>query len=222
MYSAFTYYTGFKVTPGEYELMGLAPYGRPLYTQKILDHLIDIKDDGTFRLDMDYFNCPTGLTMTNHRFDDLFGGPPRRAESELTQREMDIAASIQAVTEDVLLKLGHTVQRELDADYLCMAGGVALNCVANGQLLRGGPFNDIWIQPAAGDAGGAVGSGLAVWHQYYGNKRTVNGADGMAGSYLGPSFSAEQIRTYLDSVNASYTELDDAELFPSVAAGAGQ
>ncbi len=217
LYSAFTYYTGFKVNSGEYKLMGLAPYGRPLYTQAILEHLIDVKDDGTFRLNMDCFNYATGLTMTNSRFDEVFQGPPRAAEGELTQREMDIAASIQAVTEEVLLKLGRTIHKELDVEHLCMAGGVALNCVANGRLLREGPFKDIWIQPAAGDAGGAVGAALAVWYEFYGNERRTNGADAMAGSYLGPRFGADAIRSYLDSVNAHYVELDDERLFSDVA-----
>ncbi|MCC3505591.1 MULTISPECIES: carbamoyltransferase [unclassified Microcoleus] len=173
LYSAFTYYTGFKVNSGEYKLMGLAPYGEPKYVDKILTHLIDLKDDGTFRLDMDYFNYTVGLTMTNQKFDELFEGPPRKAEGKLTQREMDIAASIQVVTEEVVLRLCRTVKKELDVDYLCLAGGVALNCVANGRLLREGIFKDIWIQPAAGDAGGALGAALAIWYQYCEQTRTV-------------------------------------------------
>ncbi|MBS0015202.1 MAG: carbamoyltransferase [Arthrospira sp. SH-MAG29] len=173
LYSAFTYYTGFKVNSGEYKLMGLAPYGQPEYVDRILTHLIDLKDDGTFRLNMKYFNYATGLTMTNKKFDQLFDGPPRKAEGQLTQREMDIAASIQVVTEEVVLRLGRTVQKELNVDYLCLAGGVALNCVANGRLLREGPFKDIWIQPAAGDAGGALGAALAVWYQYCEQPRLV-------------------------------------------------
>ncbi|MFY7802706.1 MAG: carbamoyltransferase [Limnoraphis robusta] len=173
LYSAFTYYTGFKVNSGEYKLMGLAPYGEPIYVDKILTHLIDLKDDGTFRLNMDYFNYTVGLTMTNKKFDQLFDGPPRKPESKLTQREMDIAASIQVVTEEVVLRLSRTVQKELNVDYLCMAGGVALNCVANGRILREGPFKEIWIQPAAGDAGGALGAALAVWYQYHNQPRTV-------------------------------------------------
>ncbi|MCC3424805.1 MAG: carbamoyltransferase [Microcoleus sp. PH2017_01_SCD_O_A] len=173
LYSAFTYYTGFKVNSGEYKLMGLAPYGEPKYVDKILTHLIDLKDDGTFRLDMDYFNYTVGLTMTNQKFDELFEGPPRTAEGKLTQREMDIAASIQVVTEEVVLRLCRTVKKELDVDYLCLAGGVALNCVANGRLLREGIFKDIWIQPAAGDAGGALGAALAIWYQYCEQTRTV-------------------------------------------------
>ncbi|HLO51115.1 MAG TPA: carbamoyltransferase [Kamptonema sp.] len=174
LYSAFTYYTGFKVNSGEYKLMGLAPYGEPKYVDKILTHLLDLKDDGTFRLNMDYFNYATGLTMTNQKFAELFGGPARQAEGKLTQREMDIAASIQVVTEEVVLRLGRTVHKELNADYLCLAGGVALNCVANGRLLREGPFKDIWIQPAAGDAGGALGAALAIWYQYSEQQRNVS------------------------------------------------
>ena len=173
LYSAFTYYTGFKVNSGEYKLMGLAPYGEPKYVDKILNYLIDLKDDGTFRLNMDYFNYTVGLTMTNKKFDELFEGPPRQAEGKLTQREMDIAASIQVVTEEVVLRLCRTVKKELDVDYLCLAGGVALNCVANGRILREGIFKDIWIQPAAGDAGGALGAALAIWYQYCEQTRIV-------------------------------------------------
>lgn len=173
LYSAFTYYTGFKVNSGEYKLMGLAPYGEPKYVDKILTHLMDLKDDGTFRLNMDYFNYTVGLTMTNKKFDELFEGPPRQGEGKLTQREMDIAASIQVVTEEVVLRLCRTVKKELNVDYLCLAGGVALNCVANGRILREGIFKDIWIQPAAGDAGGALGAALAIWYQYGEQTRTV-------------------------------------------------
>ncbi|HAN73139.1 MAG TPA: hypothetical protein DCQ63_01700, partial [Planktothrix sp. UBA8402] len=173
LYSAFTYYTGFKVNSGEYKLMGLAPYGEPIYVDKILTHLIDLKDDGTFRLNLEYFNYAVGLTMTNTKFDQLFGGPPRQPETPISQREMDIAASIQVVTEEVVLRLTRSVQKELNVDYLCLAGGVALNCVANGRILREGPFKDIWIQPAAGDAGGALGAALAVWYQYHEQPRHV-------------------------------------------------
>ncbi len=173
LYSAFTYYTGFKVNSGEYKLMGLAPYGEPNYVDLILNHLIDLKADGTFRLNMEYFNYTTGLTMTNQKFDQLFGGLPRKAETKISQREMDIAASIQKVTEEVVLRLSRTVQKELNADYLCLAGGVALNCVANGQILRSGIFKDIWIQPAAGDAGGALGAALAIWYQYHDLPRVI-------------------------------------------------
>ncbi|EAW39089.1 carbamoyltransferase [Lyngbya sp. PCC 8106] len=251
LYSAFTYYTGFKVNSGEYKLMGLAPYGQPKYVDTILTHLIDLKDDGTFRLNMDYFNYTVGLTMTNKKFDQLFAGPPRKPETKLTQREMDIAASIQVVTEEVVLRLSRTVQKELNVDYLCMAGGVALNCVANGRILREGPFKDIWIQPAAGDAGGALGAALAVWYQYHNQPRTVEAEkvfaevaatvetppvqnskiatlepkskaipapkDRMKGAYLGPRFSDEEIQLYLDSINAAYVRLEDAQLMPRLA-----
>jgi carbamoyltransferase len=217
LYSAFTYYTGFKVNSGEYKLMGLAPYGEPKYVDLIVEHLIDLKEDGTFHLNMDYFNYATGLTMTNRRFDDLLGGPPRKPESQVTQKEMDIASSIQAVTEDCVLRIARTVHDELGNANLCLAGGVALNCVANGRLLREGPYENIWVQPAAGDAGGAVGAALAVWHQYEGQPRTVNGGDTMHGSYLGPRASDDEIRTYLDSVGASYEKLPDEELFDRLA-----
>ncbi|MEG4987917.1 carbamoyltransferase [Microcoleus sp. BR0-C5] len=198
LYSAFTYYTGFKVNSGEYKLMGLAPYGEPKYVDKILNYLIDLKDDGTFRLNMDYFNYTVGLTMTNKKFDELFEGPPRQAEGKLTQREMDIAASIQVVTEEVVLRLCRTVKKELDVDYLCMAGGVALNCVANGRLLREGIFKDIWIQPAAGDAGGALGAALAIWYQYCEQTRTVS-ANSTANSI-------ESLKTELITTNAAVEE----------------
>ncbi len=217
LYSAFTYYTGFRVNSGEYKLMGLAPYGEPKYTNLIFEHLLDVKEDGSYRLDMSYFNYATGLTMTNSKFDALFGGPPREAESEVTQREMDIARSIQVVTEEVVLKIARNVQKELNVDYLCLAGGVALNCVSNGRLLREGPFKDIWIQPAAGDAGGALGAALSVWHEYLGNPRKVNGSDMMHGSYLGPRTSESTIIDYLDSANASYEVLDDETLMPRLA-----
>ena len=218
LYSAFTYYAGFKVNSGEYKLMGLAPYGEPKYVQLILDNLLDIKDDGTFRLDMQYFNYCAGLTMTNTRFDDLFGGPPRQPESGLTQREMDIAASIQVVTEEVVLRLARTIYDETGESKLCLAGGVALNCVANGRLLREGPFEDIWIQPAAGDAGGAIGAAAVAWHVYDGRDRTPldhegPAADRMKGSYLGPEYAPDQIRAELDAMHAKYTVLDDDALF---------
>ena len=179
------------------------PYGAPRYVELIYDKLISDKEDGAFRMDMRYFNYANGLTMTNKRFDVLFGGPPRKPEAPVTQREMDIARSIQAVTEDVVLKLTTTVHKETGAEQLCLAGKVALNCVANGRLVREGPFRDIWIQPAAGDAGGALGAALAVWHRHLNHTRTLNGADSMAGSYLGPRFSDEEIEFYLDSVGAS-------------------
>ena len=218
LYSAFTYYTGFRVNSGEYKVMGLAPYGEPRYASAIRDHLIDVKPDGTFRLNTDYFNYVTGLTMTNERFDALFGGPPRKPESPLTQREMDLAASIQKVTEEVVSRLALTARRELDADYLCLAGGVALNCVANGRLLREGIFRDIWIQPAAGDAGGAIGAALAGWHLYGEAPREVDGDDRMRGSYLGPSFGEAEIKDALDRAGARYRRLPEPELLESVAA----
>jgi carbamoyltransferase len=212
LYSAFTYYTGFKVNSGEYKLMGLAPYGEPKYVDLILEHLIDLKEDGTFRLDMQYFNYATGLTMTNDRFAALFGGPPRAPETRISQREMDIASSIQAVTEEVVLRLARTIHRETGLDYLCLAGGVALNCVANGRILREGPFRDIWIQPAAGDAGGALGAALVVWYEYHEQPRRVNGHDAMAGAYLGPRFTDEEIRRQLDAQGAVYEVLETEAL----------
>jgi len=217
LYSAFTYYTGFKVNSGEYKLMGLAPYGEPVYIDLILNHLMDLKEDGTFRLDMSYFNYATGLTMTNSKFDDLFGAPARQSESELGQREMDIAASIQKVTEEVVLRLGKIVKKEIGVDYLCLAGGVALNCVANGELLRSGVFEDIWIQPAAGDAGGALGAALSVWYEYLDKPRTTNPVDSMKGAYLGPRYGDNEIEAYLQSVNASYSKLDDDALVNELA-----
>lgn len=217
LYSAFTYYTGFKVNSGEYKLMGLAPYGTPQYVNLILDNLLDLKEDGTFRLNMAYFNYTTGLTMTNRKFHQLFGSPPRQPESKITQREMDIAASIQKVTEEVVLRLAKTVHRETGEDYLCLAGGVALNCVANGRILREGPFQDIWIQPAAGDAGGAVGAAFAIWHQYGEQPRWADGRDKMQGAYLGPKFTEAEIESYLERVGANYQRLEDKELMPRVA-----
>ncbi|MBK8677114.1 MAG: carbamoyltransferase [Cellvibrionales bacterium] len=217
LYSAFTYYTGFKVNSGEYKLMGLAPYGTPKYVDLILDNLIDVKADGSFRLNMSYFNYAAGLTMTNEKFHRLFNGPPRARESEVSQKEMDIARSIQVVTEEIVLKLAHTAHKELGIDKLCLAGGVALNCVSNGRLLREGPFSEIWVQPAAGDAGGALGAALAIWHQYLEKPRTVLLGDSMQGSYLGPRYSDAEIQTYLDSVGAKYQRLDDKELLPKLA-----
>lgn len=217
LYSAFTYFTGFKVNSGEYKLMGLAPYGTPKYEDQIRTHLLDLKEDGTFRLDMRYFNYCTGLTMTNSRFDELFDGPPRAPESEVTQREMDIAASIQVVTEDVVLRLARTVQKETGEDNLCLAGGVALNCVANGRVLREGPFENIWVQPAAGDAGGALGAAAVAWFDYDKGARKVNGSDAMEGSYLGPNFTDSDITGYLDSVNAQYQRMPDDQLFTTLA-----
>jgi len=217
LYSAFTYFTGFRVNSGEYKLMGLAPYGEPKYVDLIRENLIDIKEDGSFKLDMQYFNYCTGLTMTNEKFDKLFGRPPRKAESELTQDEMDIAASIQVVTEDVVMRLARSLQKETGCKYLCLAGGVALNCVSNGKLLRDGPFEDIWIQPAAGDAGGAIGAASIAWHEHQGQPRQVNGHDTMRGSYLGPRYSDDVIRSELDKLGANYTRLDDDALYSKLA-----
>jgi len=217
LYSAFTYYTGFKVNSGEYKLMGLAPYGEPIYTQLILDNLLDLKEDGTFRLDMQYFDYCTGLTMTTDQFHELFGDNPRTAETQIRQKEMDIAASIQQVTEEVVLRLARTLHRETDERYLCLAGGVALNCVANGRILREGPFEDIWIQPAAGDAGGALGAAALVWNEYRKPKRVVNGSDSMSGAYLGPRFDKDQISAQLDELGAKYQLLGDETLFDRLA-----
>ena len=213
LYSAFTYYTGFRVNSGEYKLMGLAPYGEPKYVDLILDNLIDLKEDGTFRLNMPYFNFAVGLTMTNRKFANLFGAPAREPEAELTQREMDIARSIQVVTEEIVLRLARTVHKETGQKNLCLAGGVALNCVSNGRLLREGPFESIWIQPAAGDAGGAIGAALSVHHEYLENSRSAKQGDSMQGSYLGPSYNEAQIKEYLDSAKANYTLLQDEQLF---------
>jgi carbamoyltransferase len=218
LYSAFTYYCGFKVNSGEYKLMGLAPYGRPVYREAILEHLIDLQADGSFRLDMSYFNYCQGLTMTGHRFHRLFGGPPRKPEADLDQRHMDLAASIQAVTEEVLLRIGTHVHRQTRQKNLVLAGGVALNCVANGLLLREGPFEALWIQPAAGDAGGALGSALFVWHQLLEKPRHADGRDTQQGSLLGPRFTTEEVRRFLDGQNAAYEHLsDEKELLGQVA-----
>ena len=219
LYAAFTYHAGFKVNSGEYKVMGLAPYGTPKYVQNIYDHLLDLKPDGTFRLNMEYFDYCTGLTMTSGKFDALFGGPAREAETNLTQREMDLARSIQEVTEEVMLRLARTVHRETGAENLCLAGGVALNCVGNGRILREGPFQGLWIQPAAGDAGGAVGVALAAWHRLEGQPRTADGhADAMRGAFLGPSFSNEEIEQFLTKQSAPYVRLADAALIDRVAA----
>src|SRR5918994_2185221 len=222
LYSAFTYYTGFRVNSGEYKVMGLAPYGLPKYVRAIYDNLIDLKADGTFRLKIDYFNYCTGLTMTNGNFDHLFGGPPRKPESKLTQRDMDLARSIQEVTEEVMLRLTRTVHRETGAENLCLAGGVALNCVGNGRILREGPFKHLWIQPAAGDAGGAIGAALTAWHKLEGNPRPLNSSkDSMEGSLLGPSYSNESIEEFLTSKDASYERLEDEVLFHRLAEEVG-
>jgi len=218
LYAAFTYHAGFKVNSGEYKVMGLAPYGTPKYVRNIYDHLLDLKPDGTFRLNMDYFDYCTGLTMTSGKFDALFGGPPREPETNLTQREMDLARSIQEVTEEVMLRLSRTVHRETGAKNLCLAGGVALNCVGNGRILREGPFEGLWIQPAAGDAGGAVGVALAAWHGLEGQPRQADGqADAMRGAFLGPSFSNEEIERSLTKQAAPYVRLSDGELVDRVA-----
>ena len=217
LYSAFTYYTGFKVNSGEYKVMGLAPYGQPKYVKAIYDHLLDLKPDGTFRLNIDYFNYCTGLTMTNGKFDSLFDGPPRKPESPLTQREMDLARSIQDVTEEVMLRLARSLHRETGQPNLCLAGGVALNCVGNGRILREGPFERLWIQPAAGDAGGAVGAALAAWYGYEQQARTVQEGDAMHGAFLGPSFSNEEIEVFLRKIDAPYERFSDEVLFKRVA-----
>jgi carbamoyltransferase len=213
LYSAFTYFTGFRVNSGEYKLMGLAPYGEPKYVGVILKELIDLKDDGSFRLNMRYFDYCVGLTMTHGRLEKLFGGPPRKAESRFTQRDMDLARSIQDVTEEIMLRMARYVRSQTGLRYLCLAGGVALNSVANGRILREGVFDRIWIQPAAGDAGGALGGALLVWHQYLDKPRHADGRnDFQRGSYLGPEFSREQIREYLNAQEISFVELDDAEV----------
>ena len=213
LYSAFTYYTGFKVNSGEYKVMGLAPYGKPIYKDLIMQELIDLKADGSFKLNMKYFNYCAGLTMTNSKFHKLFGGPPRKPESKLAQRDMDIAASIQAVTEEVMLKIANHVHEVTGKDYLVLAGGVALNCVGNGKVLRESRFKDIWIQPAAGDAGAALGAALFVWYQYLGNDRNADGkSDFQKGSLLGSEYSNEKIIEFLKSVDAPYTLLKDDEM----------
>jgi len=212
LYSAFTYYTGFKVNSGEYKLMGLAPYGNPIYEDKI-KKLIDIKDDGTFRLDQKYFNYATGLTMTNDKLDDLFGQKPRDSQNEkINQFHMDIAASIQKVTEEIMIKLAKAIREEYDIKNLCLAGGVALNCVANGKILKEKIFDNIWIQPAAGDAGGSLGAALALWHIDQGNKRSVNSNDNMKGSYLGAEFTQEEIEKELKSIGANFEKVDYEDL----------
>jgi len=219
LYSAFTYFTGFKVNSGEYKLMGLAPYGEPRYRDVILDKLVDLREDGSFRLNLEYFGYLDGLTMTNDRFAELFGGPPRKPESELTQREMDLARSIQVVTEEIILRMARHLQRETGEKYLCMAGGVALNCVANGRLLREGPFDDIWIQPAAGDAGGALGAALVVWHHVNGKPREPgDGGDAMQGSLLGPEFTDDEIEEYLAARGYPARRLPPEEWADTIAA----
>ena len=218
LYSAMTYYTGFKVNSGEYKVMGLAPYGQPKYVDLILKHLIDLREDGSFAMNQKYFNYLAGLTMTNGNFDDLFGGPPRQPESKLTQKEMDLARSVQDVTEMIMMRMAHAAHKETGLDRLCMAGGVALNCVGNGKLLREGPFREIWIQPASGDAGGALGVAQLIWHRHLDKPRTVTpGKDSMKGAYLGPHFTPEEIESYLKSVGAVYSRHEPAELRTRVA-----
>ena len=226
LYSAFTYYTGFKVNSGEYKLMGLAPYGKPTYSKTILDHLIDLKPDGTFRLNLRYFDYCTGLTMTNGKFDALFGGPPRQPDEPLTQRHMDLAASAQAVIEEAVLRLTRSLRKETGIPNLCLAGGVALNCVANGKVLRDGRFDDLWIQPAAGDAGGALGAALTASHRLFGEPRqprkdrsvdVARGEDAMHGAFLGPAFSLDQVRRALDAAGARYETLGDDALIDTAA-----
>ncbi len=219
LYSAFTYYIGMKVNSGEYKLMGLAPYGEPKYKDKILDHLIDLKEDGSFWLDQSYFDYCAGLTMTNKKFDDLFGQPVRAAETEITQFHMDIAASIQAVTEEAMLRLTRALAKETGQENLCLAGGVALNCVANGKVLRDGAFKNVWIQPAAGDAGGALGAALAIWHIHEQQPRAAletNQRDAMQGSYLGPSFAQDDIEKRLSEAGAKFAAVNDNDLLDKV------
>ncbi len=218
LYSAFTYYTGFKVNSGEYKVMGLAPYGEPIYANIIKENLITIADDGSFQLNMNYFDYATGLTMTNKKFDTLFGGPPRKSEAKLTQREMDLAASIQHVTEEIIVNIAKGIAKETGEKNLCLAGGVALNCVANGILHREKIFKKIWIQPAAGDAGGALGAALSIWHLHHKNERSVpTGSDSMKGSYLGPDFADDEIKAELDICGAVYKKISEAKLIEEIA-----
>ncbi len=223
LYSAFTYYTGFKVNSGEYKVMGLAPYGEPRYAKTILEHIVDAKEDGSFWFDQSYFNYATGLTMTSAKFHNLFGGPPRKAEALLTQREMDLAASVQAVTEEIMLRITRNLAKSHPSKNLCLAGGVALNCVANGKILRDGAFENIWIQPAAGDAGGAIGAALAAYYEHFGKPRALNGSlDGMSGAYLGPDFSQRDIERRLNAIGARFDTVTDEELMTRTAAALEQ
>ncbi|MCF6268619.1 MAG: carbamoyltransferase [Melioribacteraceae bacterium] len=218
LYSAFTYYTGFKVNSGEYKVMGLAPYGEPKYVDLILNELIDLKEDGSFKLNMKYFNFAAGLTMTNSKFNKLFGGPPRKPELELTQREMDLARSVQDVTEEVMLRISRHVKNVTGKKNLCLAGGVALNCVGNGKILKEKIFDNIWIQPAAGDAGGALGAALFIWHQYLGNERSVKQkSDSQKGSYLGPKFENEIIKEFLNLNSIKHEEYSDEDIPEEIA-----
>ena len=218
LYSAFTYYTGFKVNSGEYKLMGLAPYGKPIFEEKIINNLVDIKEDGTFRLDQTYFNYATGLTMTSEKFHDLFGQKPRNPKvDQLTQFHMDIAASIQKVTEDIMLKLAKSLKKEFNISNLCLAGGVALNCVANGKILKEKIFDNIWVQPAAGDAGGSIGAALALWHIEQNNPRIINLKDNMQGSYLGPEYTQKNIENQLLEIGAKFETLNEDDLLKKTA-----
>jgi len=218
LYSAITYYTGFKVNSGEYKVMGLAPYGEPKYVDLMLKHLIDLREDGSFTMNQKYFNYLSGLTMTSEAFNDLFGGPPRVPESNLTQKEMDLARSVQVVTEEIMLRMARSAKEITGLDNLCLAGGVALNCVGNGRLLREGPFKQLWIQPASGDAGGALGVAQLIHHRYLKHPRkVVPGKDSMRGAYLGPSYSPDEIETFLKKEGASYRRLDRAEMLDTVA-----
>ncbi len=218
LYSAFTYYTGFKVNSAEYKVMGLAPYGEPAYKDLILNELIDLKEDGSFALNMRYFNYCAGLTMTNKKFNRLFGGPPRKPDSPLTKRHMDIARSIQEVTEEVVLRMARQVHKDTAQKYLCLGGGVSLNCVSNGVVLRNGPFDDIWVQPASGDAGGSLGAALLAWYQYLGNDRVADKRkDFMNGSYLGPQFSMDYIEDFLKKKGIAYTTLSDENIIEKAA-----
>jgi carbamoyltransferase len=222
LYSAFTYYTGFRVNSGEYKVMGLAPYGEPRYVRQILDELIDLREDGSLRLNMKYFDFAAGLTMTSTEFERLFGGPPRKPEGEITRREMDLARSVQEVTEEAMLRMARHVHKETGERDLCLAGGVALNCVGNGRILREGPFERVWVQPAAGDAGGSLGAALSVWYQYLGNERRIadvcrGRADGMKGAYLGPEFTDDEIEEFLVTAGARYRRVGRSELAAEVA-----
>jgi len=218
LYSAFTYYTGFRVNSGEYKVMGLAPYGKPIYRELILEHLMDLKEDGSFHMDMSYFNYCQGLTMTSGKFHETFGGPPKKPETDVTQREMDLAASVQSVTEEVMLRTATHLHQETGCQNLVMAGGVALNCVGNGRVLRESPFENIWIQPAAGDAGGALGTAMFIWHQLLEKERIPGGMDSQQGSLLGPEFSEQEIGSFLDGIGAEYQQCaSDEELVDEVA-----
>ena len=216
LYSAFTYYLGFKVNSGEYKVMGLAPYGEPKYADLILDRLIDLKQDGSFRMDMEYFDYLGGMTMTNDKFASVFGHPARQSETQLTQKEMDIAASLQKVTEEIMIKMARHIRELTGMKNLCLAGGVALNCVGNGKILKEKIFDRVWVQPAAGDAGGALGVALSIWHQMLGNERLTNGKDSMRGAFLGPKFEEDEIRQFLDGQGIPYKYYDDPQLAPAV------